>query len=109
MNCLDWKDPDIFNQVIEEAIGSEFYAKVQPNGVRAIIEYTICGDDDDGDDIYHLITHNYRAYEPTPFNSLDELKEFYVRALQEHVNNPPDEVRKAVTEINSTRDEQNAH
>ena len=76
--------------------------EVQPNGVRSIIEYTVCGDDDDGDDMYHLITHNSKPYEPTPFNSINELKDFYVRALQEHVNNSPDEIRESVTAINAT-------
>jgi len=101
LNALEWKDPDILDQMIDEGVGSEFYAEDTPNGVTALIEFTLAGDDDGTED-YYLITHNYKAYQQTPFNSEEELKDFYVRALREHVEDSDDEIRNSIEDIDMT-------
>ena len=100
MNCFDWKDPDIFEQMEDEC--GEFYTEEQPNGVVAHINFTKINDGTNGRDDYYLISYNYKPYEKTPFNTLEELKEFYVRALQKHVNNSEQEIRDTVDDIDET-------
>ena len=102
MNSLDWKDPDIFQQMIDD--GGDFYSEMQPNGVTAVIDFVIVnGACSDGSyDDYHLITYNYKPYAQTPFESEDALKDFYIRGLREHVHNTEQEIRDLIDSIDAT-------
>jgi len=101
VDSLNWKELDVFCQEHDDS-GNEFYAEVQPNGVRTVINLTIAGGDDDDNDAYFLVIYNCKPYEQTPFSSLEEIKEFYVRALRESVHNTDDEIRAAVEDIDTT-------
>lgn len=100
MNSLDWIDPDIFEQVEDD--GEKFFSEVQPNGVTAYIKFTKINDGGDDRNDYYLISYNHKPYEQTPFSSLEELKDFYVRGLQEHVNNTAQEIREMVDDVEET-------
>ena len=96
ISCLDWKSPSVREKIIEEAEG--FYEEVQPNGITAYIDFANTGDDNG----CYLISYNYKPYEQVPFNSIEELRDFYVRALKNHVNNTVQEIRDAVGDIAET-------
>ena len=99
MNSFDWKDSDIYEQIEDD--NDPFYAEQQPNGVTAYIEFVRVDDGSNDDDCY-LITYNYKAYQQTPFNTFEELQEFYVRGLREHVNNTDEEIRASVEDVDVT-------
>lgn len=102
MGKLEWKDPDMPEQIIEN--GGEFYFEKQPNGIVACLDFVILDGaySANGDDDKFLIVYDHRAYHKTPFDSIEELKDFFVRALLGHVNNTEEEIRGMVENVMGT-------
>jgi hypothetical protein len=98
---LDLKDNESFFEILDDIGCGEFYSEERPNGIMACIDISKAEGDNDNDE-YCLITYNYKPYEQTPFDSLDELKQFYIRGLREHVNASDTEIYEMIDDIDST-------
>ena len=96
INDLVWKDPS-FPETIWEEEHDGFYIEVQPNNETVYID--IATSEDQG---AFLIIYNYKAYQRTPFNSIEELQECFIRALRDKVNNTDAEIINLIEDINTT-------
>ena len=95
VRLLNWKDPAYLEEKIDEC--DEFYCELQPNGVIACIDIAT-----DEHNTTYLIIHNYRAYQRTPFDSLESLEEFFVKVIAPHVHNTHDEIISLIDNIDTT-------
>ena len=95
VNSLSWKDPAYLEQKLDACDG--FYYQLQPNGVTAYMEIAT-----DEHDVTYLIIHNYRAYQRTPFESLENLEEFFVKVIAPHVHNTHEEIVSFIEDIDTT-------
>lgn len=105
---FDWKDKSIFDKIYameQNGIKKEkFYSEKRPNGIIARIDVAAVGGSDCDNELYDylLIVYDYKAYRKTPFNSLEDLKMFFVRALRGHVNNTQREIMEMINSIAKT-------